>query len=64
MREGRRGPHPPPTEAPPAEPNARGPHLVVHGVPPEGRLVLLTQHREHSQFASETRQQGAQLCGL
>lgn len=31
------------------------PHLVVHGVPPQGRLVLLAQHCEHSQLATATR---------
>ena len=34
-------------------------HLVVHGVPPEGRLVLLTQHREHRQLPPGTGQSAA-----
>lgn len=31
------------------------PHLVVHGVPPQGRLILLAQHCEHSQLAAAVR---------
>lgn len=42
------------------------PHLVVHGVPPQGRLVLLAQYCEHSQLATATRARGtpSESCGL